>query len=47
MSYTAILNAYSLSELLEMNDLTDEDALQFMVEAKFVILPEILPVEFE
>lgn len=45
--YTTILETYTISEILELNDLTDEDALKFLVEEDFVTLPEILPLEFE
>ena len=46
MSYSAILDAYSLEEILELNDLTTEDCLEFLVEEGFVSLPEIKPLEF-
>jgi len=42
--YRNILDTYSLVEILEMNDLTEEDCLEFLVEEGFVELPEILPV---
>lgn len=45
--YSTILTTYTISEILELNDLTDEDALKFLVEEKFVKLPEILPLEFD
>lgn len=47
MNYAAILDVYSLEEILEQNDLTTEDALEFMVEEEFVKLPDITPLEFE
>lgn len=46
-SYTAILETYSLEDLLELNDLSVEDALEFLVEEGFLELPEITPLEFE
>jgi hypothetical protein len=45
MSYTAILEAYTLSEILELNDKTDEECLEYLVDMKFVVLPEVLPIE--
>ena len=47
MNYAAILDVYSLEEILELNDLTTEDALEFMVEEEFVKLPSITPLEFD
>jgi hypothetical protein len=47
LSYATILEAYTLTEILELNDKTDEDALEFMVEEKYIDLPPILPLEFE
>lgn len=46
LSYSAILETYSLEEILEMNDITNEDLLEFLVIHKYVILPEIQPIEF-
>ncbi len=43
----ALLDVYSLAEILEMNDLTEADALDFLLEQRFLILPEIQPLEFE
>jgi len=45
--YATILDTYTLEELLELNDLTMEDALKFLVEEEFIDLPEITPLEFE
>lgn len=45
MSYATILEAYTISELLELNDKTDEDCLEFLVEEGFITLPEVLPLE--
>jgi len=47
MSYATVLETYSLEEILELNDLTAEDCLEFLVEEDFVSLPEIKPLEFE
>lgn len=46
-SYTAILDCYSLEEILELNDLTPEDLLEFLVEEEYIKLPTITPLEFE
>jgi len=42
--YRNILETYTLEDILEMNDLTEEDALEFLVEEGFIELPENLPV---
>lgn len=47
MTVTALLEAYSLSEILEMNDLTEEDILEYLAEHRIVKLPELRPLEFE
>jgi hypothetical protein len=44
--YSTILETYTFSDLLEINDLTEADVLEFLVEKGFVSLPEILPLEF-
>lgn len=44
--YSTILETYTLSEILEMNDLTEEDCLEFLVEEEFLELPEVKPLEF-
>jgi len=43
----SILQTYSMSEILELNDITEEEALYFLVSHKFVILPDPLPVDVE
>lgn len=45
--YSAILETYSLQELLELNDLTEEEALDYLVTQGFLKLPEITPLDFE
>jgi len=47
LNYTAILDVYSLEDILELNDVTTEEALEFMVEEEFIKLPTIKPLEFE
>lgn len=41
---TDVLETYSLEELLELNDLTTEDCLEFLVEEGFISLPDIKPL---
>lgn len=45
--YTAYLETYTLEEILELNDKTEEDCLEFLVEEKFVELPRIKPLDFD
>jgi len=47
MNYAKILETYSLEEILELNDLTSEDALEFLIDEKFMTLPDILPVDYD
>lgn len=47
MSYATILEAYTIAELLELNDKTEEDCLEFLVEERFIILPEVLPLQYD
>jgi hypothetical protein len=42
-----ILQIYTLEEVLELNDLTPEDALLFMSEQEFIKLPNPEPLDFE
>lgn len=44
--YSAILEVYDLSEIIEYNDLTQEEVLEYLVENKILTLPEIKPLEF-
>lgn len=46
MSVTALLEAYSFSEILELNDLTEEEAIEYLVAHGQIKLPEITPLEF-
>lgn len=45
--YAAILDVYSIEELLELNDLTTEDLLIYLVEEGYLSLPSIKPLEFD
>ena len=47
ISYATILETYSLEELLELNDLTSEECLEYLVEEGYIELPEIKPLDFE
>lgn len=47
MTIAALLDTYSLEEIFELNDLTTEEVLSYLVDQKFVYLPEIQPLEFE
>lgn len=47
MSYKTILETYSLTEILELNDLTEEEALDYLVTQGFLHLPDVQPLEFE
>ncbi len=46
-SYATLLEVYTLEELLELNDKTEEDCLEFLVEEKFIKLPTIKPLDFD
>lgn len=45
--YAAILDCYSIEDILELNDITLEEALIFLHGEKFVKLPENIPLEFD
>lgn len=47
LNYVAILDAYSLEEILELNDITNEEALDYLVTQGFIELPRIKPLDFE
>jgi len=40
-----ILQTYTLEEIFELNDLTEEDVLLFLVEEEFLELPDPEPVD--
>lgn len=46
-SLTAILEVYSLTELFELNDITEEEALDYLVTQGFLKLPDIQPIDFD
>ena len=45
--YSTYLDTYSLEEILELNDKSEEDCLEFLVEERFIDLPKIKPLEFD
>jgi hypothetical protein len=45
--YTAILDCYSITDILELNDKTEEELLIFLHEEGYVKLPLIKPLEFD
>jgi hypothetical protein len=47
VTYDRILEIYTLEELLELNDKTEEDCLEFLVEEGYISLPRIKPLDFE
>lgn len=47
MTVAALLEAYTLSEILEMNDLTEEDILEYLVAHSIVKLPEVRPLTYD
>ena len=46
LSYSTILETYSLEDILELNDLTAEECLEFLVDEGYLDLPEIKPLDF-
>lgn len=47
MTYATVLDTYTLEEILELNDKTSEDCLEFLVEEGYIDLPAIKPLDFE
>lgn len=45
MNYEKYLATYSLEEIFELNELTEAEVLQFLVEAEFIQLPNPRPVD--
>lgn len=41
----SVLETYSFSEVLELNNLTEEDALLFLVNEELVELPDVKPLD--
>jgi hypothetical protein len=42
-----LLETYTLEDIMNYNDLTEADALVFLVEQEFISLPSIQPLDFE
>jgi len=42
-----ILDTYSLTDILELNDKTEADALYFMLHEDYLELPEPLPLDYD
>lgn len=40
-----LLGTYSLEEILEQNDLTEAECLEFLLEQEFITMPEPVPVD--
>jgi len=47
LNYDTVLEAYTLSEILELNDKTEAECLEYLVHHHYVELPEVLPIEFD
>lgn len=47
MTIPILLETYTLSEIIELNDLTDEEVLEYLVGHKIIKLPDIKPLEFD
>jgi hypothetical protein len=44
-SYSKILETYTLEEILELSEVTEEECLEYLIESRFIKLPDILPVD--
>lgn len=42
-----VLKTYSLEEIIELNNLTEDDVLYFLIEQNFVSLPSPMPVDLD
>jgi hypothetical protein len=45
VDYDKLLETYSLEEIFELNDLTEAEVLEYLVDTEFLRLPQILPVD--
>lgn len=45
--YAAVLDCYSITELLELNDKTEEELLIFLVEEGYIDLPDVQPLDLD
>jgi hypothetical protein len=46
-NYATLLETYSLEEILEYNDMSEEEALELLVTQGFLKLPEYEPLDFD
>jgi hypothetical protein len=42
-----ILDTYSFEQILELNELTEEDVLEVLLNLNYIELPEPKPVDYE
>ena len=47
LSYAAVLEVYDLEQILELNDKTTEECLEYLVEEGYIELPRIKPLDFD
>lgn len=45
--YAAILDVYSIEDLLDLNDKTTEELLIFLIEEGYIDLPAIRPLDLD
>jgi len=45
--YSALLEVYTIEEILELNDITPEELLIFLHEERFIKLPKTKALEFD
>lgn len=41
------LSVYTLEEIIEINELTEEEVLEFLLDQKFIRLPSVMPIDLE
>jgi len=47
LTIATLLETYTLSEIIELNDLTDEEVLEYLVVHKIVKLPDVRPLDYD
>lgn len=47
MNLSNYLEVYTLEDILELNDKTTEDCLEFLVDEGWIDLPRIKPLDFD
>jgi len=45
MNYEAVLEEYSMQDILDFNNVDEEDLLKYIVESGWIDLPNNLPVD--